>query len=136
MACIFCKIATHEADSKTVYEDEEVMAFLDTNPISIGHTLIIPKKHYENVFDIESGTLEQIASISKRLALIYKKALAVKAVNLLNASGKEAQQSVFHFHLHIVPREENDGIDLWFHGKPEAKNELEKTLEKIKDAMK
>ncbi len=134
MECIFCKITAHEIESKIVYEDDKVMAFLDVNPISAGHTLVIPKIHYENIFDISPDTLERIASIAKKLALTYEKALNVKAVNLLNASGKEAQQSIFHFHLHLIPRKANDKLDLWFHGEQNNDADLDETFKRIKQA--
>jgi histidine triad (HIT) family protein len=134
MECIFCKITAHEIESKIVYEDDKVMAFLDVNPISAGHTLVIPKIHYENIFDISPDTLERIASIAKKLALTYEKALNVKAVNLLNASGKEAQQSIFHFHLHLIPRKANDKLDLWFHGEQNNDTDLDETFKRIKQA--
>ena len=134
MECIFCKITAHEIESKIVYEDDKVMAFLDVNPISAGHTLVIPKIHYENIFDISPDTLERIASIAKKLALTYEKALNVKAVNLLNASGKEAQQSIFHFHLHLIPRKANDKLDLWFHGEQNNDADLDKIFKSIKQA--
>jgi Diadenosine tetraphosphate (Ap4A) hydrolase and other HIT family hydrolases len=123
-------------DSKIVYEDDSIMAFLDINPVSEGHTLIIPKKHYENIFDIENLALDKIVRAAKRLASAYKDAFNVNAVNLLNASGAAAQQSVSHFHLHLVPRQENDGLDFWFHGKGESKEALAKTLEKIRKFVK
>ncbi|MFA5333950.1 MAG: HIT family protein [Candidatus Nanoarchaeia archaeon] len=111
--CIFCKITNKEIKSNIVFEDDLVVAFLDSNPVSKNHTLIVPKKHYENLFDIPNKELERIIVVAKELALKYKKKLRVNDVNLLNASGKNAQQSVFHFHLHLVPRFEKDGLTLW-----------------------
>ncbi|MFQ6127206.1 MAG: HIT domain-containing protein [Candidatus Heimdallarchaeota archaeon] len=130
--CIFCKIAEGEVKSWTVYEDEVVKAFFDINPASEGHTLIIPKKHYENIYEIPENVLERIIIIAKKLAIIYKKALDVKAVNILHASGKEAQQDVFHFHIHLVPRYENDKLNLWYQTRPEVKANFDKILEKTK----
>lgn len=131
-SCIFCKIAEGEAESWTVYEDELVKAFFDINPASEGHTLIIPKKHYENIYEIPENVLERIIIVTKKLAIIYKKALGVKAVNILHASGKEAQQDVFHFHVHLVPRYENDKLNLWYQSRPEVEANFSKILEKTK----
>lgn len=131
-SCIFCKIAEGEAESWAVYEDELVKAFFDINPASEGHTLIIPKKHYENIYEIPENVLERIIIVTKKLAIIYKKALDVKAVNILHASGREAQQDVFHFHIHLVPRYENDKLNLWYQLRPEVKANFGKILEKIK----
>ena len=111
--CIFCKIVKGEIDSKKIYEDEKVLAFLDITPISKGHLLIIPKKHFENIYEIENSYLKEIISVAKIIAESLKKSLNAGSVNILHASGKDAQQSVFHFHIHLVPRYKNDGIDIW-----------------------
>lgn len=115
--CVFCKIINKEIPSTVFFEDEDFLAFSPIEQVSKGHTLLIPKKHQENVFDIDTNSFEKLAGIaqklSKKLAEIHK----ATGVNLLHASGKDAQQSVFHFHLHIVPRYENDGLDLWFRNK-------------------
>jgi diadenosine tetraphosphate (Ap4A) HIT family hydrolase len=132
MDCIFCKIAAHLAEARIVYEDDSVIAFLAKDPISEGHTLVIPKQHFENLFDIEPSTLEKISLAAKNIARTYRRSLGIDAVNLLNASGKSAQQSVFHFHLHIVPRHENDGLDLWFLGGRSDSTDQDKVLERIK----
>ena len=130
--CGFCRIVNGEKESWTVYEDDLVKAFLDINPISEGHTLIISKKHYENIYDIPENILKRIVVVTKKLAKAYVCALNVKGVNVLHASGKEAQQSVFHFHLHLVPRHPNDGLDLWYKSQPRIKTNFEKTLIKIR----
>lgn len=111
--CIFCKIAKGEVPSRKIYENKKVIAFLDVNPISKGHTLVIPKKHFENIFEINESDLKEIISASKRISLLLKDKLNAKGINILHASGKEAQQSVFHFHIHIIPRYQNDKLDTW-----------------------
>jgi len=111
--CIFCKIVSGEISSFKVYEDEEFLAFLDVNPIARGHTLLIPKKHFENIFDIPEDVLEGLILRAKRVSGVLQQGLGASGVNLLHASGQSAQQSVFHFHLHLVPRFENDGLDTW-----------------------
>jgi histidine triad (HIT) family protein len=111
--CIFCKIINGEIPAKKVYEDEKVLAFLDVNPISKGHTLIIPKAHFENIFDIKDDNLKEIISEGKKISMLLKEKLNADGVNLLHASGKDAQQSVFHFHLHVVPRYSGDELDTW-----------------------
>jgi len=97
--------------------------------------LVIPKKHYENIYEIPENVLEKIIIVTKKLAIIYKKALNVKAVNVLHSSGKEAQQDIFHFHIHLVPRYENDKLNLWYQSQPEVKANFDKILEKIKKFM-
>jgi len=131
MECLFCKIARDELSAYCVAETPNALAFLDNHPISEGHTLVIPKKHFESVFDIEKPILHEIMDIAKSLALKYKHTLHVDAVNLLNASGKAAQQSIFHFHLHVVPRIPNDGLNLWFHGNGQERNDLQSVYAKL-----
>ena len=130
--CIFCKISKGEAKSWKTYEDKNVMAFLSLNPSNDGHTLIAPKKHYEDIYDIPENELKKIISVAKRLSQRYKEKLNVKELNLLHASGKNAQQSVFHFHLHLVPRNKDDGIDLWHKDREKIKLDFDEILEKLK----
>lgn len=130
--CIFCKIVEGEAPARVVYEDESVMAFLDINPASEGHTLVITKRHYEDVYDVPKRELKRIIAVIKELAMVYRKALNVRAVNVIHSSGKAAQQDVFHFHVHLVPRRKNDGINLWYAEKKFAKKDFEIVLNKIK----
>lgn len=111
--CIFCKIIAGEIPAHKVWENEKVLAFLDVNPIAKGHTLVIPKKHFVDVFDIELDYLKEIIAVAQKIAGDIKQNLGATGVNLLNASGKDAQQSVFHFHMHIIPRYENDGLNTW-----------------------
>ncbi len=109
MDCIFCKIVKGEVPCNKVYEDDEVFAFLDINPVSAGHTLVIPKEHYENIYDIPEEVLGKIAIVAKRLALVYRDKLGIENVNILNSNGSAAQQDVFHYHMHIIPRRKGDG---------------------------
>lgn len=115
--CIFCKIIAKEAPAKIVLENEDILAFVPKEQVSKGHTLVIPRVHFENIFDIDKNTLEKLITVSKDLSEQLAKENNATGVNLLHASGKDAQQSVFHFHLHVVPRYENDGLDLWLREK-------------------
>ncbi len=115
MDCIFCKIINGEISSYKVFEDDLVFAFLDINPLSKGHTLIIPKKHFVDILDIDNKSLERVAVASKNLAIRYSKKLGAEGFNLRQSSGAIAHQDVFHFHMHLVPRYKNDGIDLNSH---------------------
>lgn len=130
--CIFCKIVKGEIPSYKIYEDESVFGFLDVNPISKGHCLVIPKKHYSNVFDIPTKELENVVSAIKKISEEIKEKLDVTGVNIMNASGKDAQQTVFHFHMHIIPRRKGDGLDTWPKSKYSEKNfeDVKKILEK------
>jgi histidine triad (HIT) family protein len=111
--CTFCEIVNGNLPCEKIYEDEHVLAFLDINPIAEKHTLIIPKKHFVNLFDITEIALKHLIVATKRIATMYQTDYSIQAVNILNASGVEAQQSVFHFHLHLVPRKKGDGLNLF-----------------------
>lgn len=111
--CIFCKIISREVTATFVYEDSDVAVIVPKERISDGHVLVIPKKHYQDIFDIDDTVLRNIASISKKISAHTIATTDFTSVNILNASGKDAQQSVLHFHLHIVPREPSDGLDMW-----------------------
>jgi len=115
--CIFCKIVNGEIPCEKVWEDKNFIAILDVHPVVEGHTLVIPKEHFKNIFETPDECAGSINLACKKVAILLKEKFGVNAVNILNASGKEAQQSVFYLHYHVVPRRENDGLDLWFHGK-------------------
>jgi len=133
--CLFCKIVKGEIDSEKIYEDEKFLAFLDIFPATEGHTLIISKKHYENIFDIPGHELKEVISVVKSLSIRIKQVLKVDNINLINSSGKIANQEVSHFHFHIVPRYKNDGLDInkWCQSKTYKADdeELKKLAEKI-----
>ena len=133
--CVFCKIVTGDIKSWTVYEDDFVKSFFDVNPVSLGHTLVIPKKHFENLYDIPEDELCRIVSVARKLAHVYKKVLEINDVQILHSSGKNAQQDVPHFHIHLVPRKKGDGIDLSYKSHPEWKDEFDATLQKIKQSI-
>jgi histidine triad (HIT) family protein len=102
--CIFCKIIRGEIPCFKVYEDERVLAFLDINPISEGHTLVIPKHHSENLWEIPGEDLEAVHLASKKIIHAMKKVLGPTGVACLQLNGKGANQVVMHYHLHLVPR--------------------------------
>ena len=130
--CIFCGIAEGKVKANVVHEDDDTICFLDLSPISKGHCLIAPKRHFENIFDIDETVLQKIISNAKGISQVLKDRLGANGVNILHASGKAAQQSVFHFHMHLVPRYDNDGLDTWPKADYEAEA-LEHVLAQIKD---
>lgn len=134
--CIFCKIVKKELPAFIFYEDEFVIGFLDINPLVEGHTLVVPKTHYESIFDIDEEALQKIISVSQKISKRIKEALRVEGVNLINASGVVAGQSVPHFHLHIIPRRAGDEINLasWWRSKVKEvdKEKLKELAEKLK----
>ncbi|NCP07705.1 MAG: HIT family protein [Deltaproteobacteria bacterium CG_4_8_14_3_um_filter_51_11] len=102
--CIFCKIIKGEIPSFKVYEDEKVFAFEDINPIQEGHTLVIPKRHAENLWEMTDGDLAAVQIAGKRIGLAIKKALDATGVACLQLNGRGANQVVMHYHLHLIPR--------------------------------
>lgn len=124
--CIFCKIIKGEIPCFKIYEDEKTLAFLDIACDSYGHTLVIPKKHFVNFLDCEKDYLDAVAETVQRVSRHFVENCGYDGVNVLNASGKAAQQSVFHLHAHIIPRKDNDGVDAW-----PLKDKLELDLAKI-----
>ena len=132
--CLFCKIINKEIPAIKVYEDEKTFAFLDINPVSSGHTLVIPKKHSRNIFDIEKEDLNAVMNTVQKLSIAMKKAVGVEGLNISNNNEKSAGQVIFHTHFHIVPRKTNDGLELW-KGKPYSKGEAERVADKIKKEL-
>ncbi|MGD9276458.1 MAG: HIT domain-containing protein [Candidatus Pacearchaeota archaeon] len=102
--CIFCKIAEGEIPCYKIYEDGEFLAFSDAHPAAEGHTLVIPKKHFENIFELPENLVGKINIVSKKVAELLKEKFEINDVNILNASGKAAQQSVFHIHYHVCSK--------------------------------
>lgn len=126
--CIFCKIANGEIPSKTIYEDEEFRAILDLGPASRGHALVLPKKHFADLFEMDDATASKVFVVAKRVAARMNKALGCAGFNLLQNNGEVAGQSVFHFHMHLIPRYQGDSVGLpaWKPGAP-TQEELEET---------
>ncbi len=110
--CIFCKIVNGEIPSYKVYEDDNFLAFLDISQATIGHTLVVPKKHYENIFELPEDI--NIYSIVIKLAKALKDALNVEGINILNNNGATAGQTVNHYHIHLIPRYNNDNFQISF----------------------
>ena len=104
--CIFCRIALKQALASCVYEDENVMAFLDIRPLNEGHTLVIPKEHYETIFEIPEELNACLHRIVKRVFFAVKKAAKADGISIFQQNGKAANQEIFHLHVHVVPRYE------------------------------
>ena len=125
MNCVFCKIVNGELPSLKVYEDENTMIFMDIAKDVDGHMVAIPKKHVKSILDCDEATLQQLMFAVKKVSCHCVDQCGYDGVNLLNASDESAGQSVPHFHIHIIPRKKDDGLDTWpkFDG---AKCEIEK----------
>lgn len=101
--CVFCKIARKEAPASIVYEDTQVIAFLSSRPVNAGHTLVIPKKHYENIYEIPEDKLAYLFKIVKKIAHAVKDATGTEGIRIVQNNGEAAGQVVFHLHVHIIP---------------------------------
>jgi histidine triad (HIT) family protein len=101
--CTFCKIVRGEAPASYVYGDEEVMAFLSTRPINVGHTLVAPKRHCENIFEISEEEVAHLSKIVKKVAYAVKKAVSAEGIRIVQNNGEAAGQVIFHLHVHIIP---------------------------------
>ena len=117
--CIFCKIIAGEIPSYTIYEDEDFKVFLDISPASKGHALIVPKVHYANIYDIDEEVAAKAMKLAKKLATRMTKVLGCDGFNLVQNNNEVAGQTVFHFHIHLIPRyenaESNKDILVWNH---------------------
>jgi len=129
--CIFCKIASGEIPCMKVYEDNLTLAFMDIAKDVDGHILVIPKKHFKNVLDCDEDTICAVMKTVKAISNHLTEHCGYEGVNLLNASDESAGQSVPHFHIHIIPRYRNDGIDAWprFEG---AKEDIQTVFDRVK----
>ena len=109
MDCLFCKIASKEIPSEVIYEDDHVLAFLDVHPLTEGHTLIVPKKHVENIIDLPEDEVAPVFSAVKKVTELLEKKLAPKGFTIGINHGRISGQTIDHLHIHVVPRFEGDG---------------------------
>ena len=130
-ACIFCRIANGEIPSSTIYEDEDFCVFLDLNPATRGHALLVPKEHYANIFELDEELSAKVLKTAARVGAKMKEVLHCDGLNLIQNNGEAAGQTVFHFHLHLIPRYKDDQAGItWKPGKisDEEREELVKLL--------
>ena len=133
-SCIFCDIVRGDAPSWRVYEDKSTYAFLNIFPASEWHTLVVPKVHHIDVFDTPVEELVEITRAAKRVVDLYQSVLGISDVQIINSSGAEAQQDVFHVHFHIVPRQRGDGQDVQWCVHPEWRSRFDDMVSKLRDA--
>jgi histidine triad (HIT) family protein len=130
--CLFCKIVAGEVPSQRVDEDEKTVAFMDINPATRGHALVVPRKHAKNLLEIEPDELAAVAVAAQRLAKRVTDQLGAEGVNLLNSCGSVAWQTVFHFHVHVIPRYSGDPLRLpWVPG-PGDPDEIAAAAEQLR----
>ncbi|MEK7539058.1 MAG: HIT family protein [Patescibacteria group bacterium] len=129
--CIFCKIIKGEISCNKIYEDDNVLAFLDIAPVNIGHSLVIPKKHFLNIYETPEGILTEMMKVVKIISHALKSGLNADGINITMNNEGAAGQVVFHSHIHIIPRIKNDGFGLWCGKKPYQEGEAIKVAKKI-----
>ena len=129
--CIFCKIANGEIPSRTLYEDDMFRVILDLSPATKGHALILPKEHYKNLYEIEEGTAAKALPLAKKMATVMTEKLGCDGYNVIQNNNEVAGQTVFHFHLHLIPRYKGDAVGIgWKPGKL-TEGDKEEILSKI-----
>lgn len=133
--CIFCKIVSGEVPSYKVYEDEKTLAFLDINPINIGHALVIPKNHVAKISSARDNDLIALALALKKVTGAMEKSLDIDNLNVFVNQGRDAGQLVPHLHYHITPRHKGDGIKFDVPQRKLEKEEFEEIAEKIRSAI-
>ncbi len=129
--CIFCKIANGEIPSKTIYEDENFRVILDLAPATKGHALILPKEHYKDLFELPENIASNVIVLAKKLATEMKEKLGCDGFNIMQNSGETAGQTVFHFHMHLIPRYKGDRQKIEWEKKEPSQEELEAVRKQI-----
>jgi len=133
--CIFCKIIAGEIPCFKVYEDAETLAFMDINPANDGHCLVIPKEHSVDLYGVSDAAFAATARAVKKVAAAVNKVVAPDGINLVQANGKGAEQSVFHFHIHVLPRVIGDELKINWGHVPGDMEAIGKLAEKIRAAV-
>ncbi len=129
--CIFCKIANGEIPSRTLYEDEDFRVIMDLAPATKGHSLILPKNHYKNVYEIADDTAAKVFPLAKKMAALMTEKLGADGFNIVQNNNEVAGQTVFHFHVHLIPRYNNDNQSLVM--KPQEMTDAQ--LDEIRDTI-
>jgi len=134
--CIFCRIVQGEIPSAKVYEDENCFAFLDIGPLSWGHTLVIPKKHFEHITEMSAKELAALASVLPKLSAAVIEVTDAEGLNVLQNNGAVAGQAVAHLHFHLIPRHAGDGLGYRWNAKRYPEGAMEKYHRRLLDALK
>lgn len=130
--CIFCKLANGEIPTATIYEDEDFRVILDANPAAKGHALILPKEHYANLYELDDELAGKSMILAKKMITKLTKALDCDGYNIVQNNGEAAGQTVFHYHVHMIPRHKDDKVGLGWTMHELTEEEKEDVLSKIK----
>ena len=133
--CVFCKILSGQIDSYKVYEDNDCTVILDKFPNNIGHCLIIPKLHVKNIFELDDNLSGKILKVATKIANAMQKSLNPDGIHLLQNNGQGANQTVNHFHMHVIPRYFNDTVEIKWVNNKFSDDEFKLTLDKIKKSI-
>lgn len=140
MDCVFCGIVNGELPAYRLYEDDKVIVILDKYPLTRGHSLVIPKKHFENILEVDDRTLAHLFKVARIVAIASREALGAEGVNIITNIGRAAGQVIFHAHIHVVPRYKDDGLRITASRKKfseEEKSEIAVLIgEKIREHLK
>ena len=134
-SCIFCKIVRKQAPASIIYEDESTIVFLDLRPLNVGHTLVIPKAHYVDIFDIPEKELSQMHRVSKLVSFGVKKVTKADGISIIQQNGKAAGQDIFHIHVHVVPRFEGQKLPPFSELREAERAKLDEMAKKIKQEL-
>ncbi len=129
--CIFCKIANGEIPTATIYEDEDFRVILDLGPASKGHALILPKEHFANLYELEDEVSQKVLPVARKVITKMTEILGCDGYNLVQNNGEIAGQTVFHFHMHLIPRYANDTVGLGWTPGTLTEEEKEEILSKM-----
>ncbi|MFH0948930.1 MAG: HIT family protein [Candidatus Aenigmatarchaeota archaeon] len=133
MDCIFCGIANGSVPSRKIYEDDDILAFLDINPANPGHVLVMPKKHIVSIYDADDETLKKLIVVVKDLATKIKEVLGADGMNIMQNNGRDAGQLVGHIHFHIIPRHKGDDVYISYKRKQLSEQQLDEICNKLKE---
>jgi histidine triad (HIT) family protein len=134
--CVFCAIAARQAEASVVYEDETVVAFMDVNPVTPGHLLVVPRGHAAGLEDLDAATSAHVWSVGHRLArALRRSSLACAGISVMVCDGEVAFQTVFHFHLHVIPRYAGDGWTVVPEPLERERSLLDSDARAVKDAL-
>jgi len=136
ITCPFCNIALGKAEASIVYEDEIVLAFMDLSPAVEGHTLVVPRGHWENIYEVPDAVLADVAVVVKRVCVAAKKAVGADGVKVIQLNGRAAGQVVFHLHFHIIPVRAWEGTVIGHHGRTRYDRKmLDEAAKKIRENL-
>jgi len=134
-ACVFCRIVRKEAPASCIYEDDAVMAFLDIKPMNEGHTLVIPKRHYETIYEVPDEVVAHLYKVAKRVALAVKKGVKAEGISITQHNERAAGQDVFHVHVHVIPRYEGQKMPRFEEVQEASRARLDKVARKLRQRV-